>query len=307
VKRTNHCGPTSRPNRPAAIRLVAALILLGASGSEAPAQTYEGFTEPVRSIEVAAGDTGRIVETYVARGDHVSRGDLLMVLDQSVLEASRKVTEARAAAAARVQALEVERELQEGRYRKLLELQQEGAGSTEEVNRARADAEVARLKVEAAREELDISRLELEEIAARIERRRVRSPIDGIVTDVLKELGEYVSANDPHVATVVQLDTLRVTFYLPTELAMPLARGANIPLRFPELRRTTTGRVEYVSPVTEADSGRARVDVIVANSGGTIRSGIRCETEFGRAATAAPHARPVSGDVRTYPKRATGF
>jgi len=246
----------------------------------ASADTFEAFIEPVRTIHTSASDTGRIAEVKVKRGDSVRSGDLLMVLDSQVLDASREVAHRKACSSARIKALEVEFEIHKNRYEQLRGLLNDGAGSPEEARRAKADADVARLNVQAAREDQELARLQLAEIEARIEQRKIRSAVDGIVTDVLKEPGEYVSTLDPHVVTVVQLDRLRATFYLPTESARLLAVGDTTILKVAGAERVATGTVEYIAPLTEADSGRARVDVLIDNSGGIFRSGVRCTLDL---------------------------
>ena len=242
------------------------------------AETFEGFTEPFRSIDVSASDSGSVSEINVKRGDRVESGQLLIALDSTVLEASRRVAEMRTRSVARIEALRIEHQLREDRYRQLLALHDEGAGSAEEVKRAKADVDVAKLNIQAAEEELAKSRLELGEIEARLDQRRVRSPVDAIVTDVRKEVGEYVSVTEPHCVTIVQLEKLRVTFYLPTPLALTLKPGQSIALSFPDFKKRTDGQIEYVARVTEADSGRVRVDVLLDNTKGEWRSGVRCVT-----------------------------
>jgi RND family efflux transporter MFP subunit len=248
--------------------------------SEALGGTFEGFTEPYRVIEVSATDSGKLAEVRIKRGDHVQQGELLMALDSTVLEAARHTAEARTKSTARLNALRVEQQMREDRYRQLLALQSEGAGSVEEVKRAKADTDVARLNVQAAQEELERSQLELAEIEARLDQRKIRSPITGIATDVRRDVGEYVSTQEPHVVTVVQLHELRVTFYLPTHLALTLKPGETMRLGFPDFRQQAAGQIEYVSEVTEADSGRVRVDVLLDNRKGNWRSGIRCVTNM---------------------------
>jgi len=244
--------------------------------SKDPVEIYEGFTAPFRQIEVAASENGRLAEVFAKRGDVIKPGHVLMVLDTRVLELSRKVASAKAKASARRNALRIEQQVQKQRHDKLVQLQRDGVANPEEVKRAEADARIATLNVDANEEELDFHRLELAEIESRIEQRRVRSPIGGIVTNVIKEEGEYVSLNEPHIATVVQLDRLRVTFFVPTEVALSLRRRDTIALRVEGVSEPTVGEIEYVGVVTEADSGRVRLDVLIDNGAATYRSGVRC-------------------------------
>ena len=43
-----------------------------------------------------------------------------------------------------------------------------------------------------------------------------------------------------------------------------------------ETSQRTVGSVDYVAPITQGDSGRVRVDVLIKNGASDIRSGVRC-------------------------------
>ncbi|MCA9177043.1 MAG: efflux RND transporter periplasmic adaptor subunit [Planctomycetales bacterium] len=241
----------------------------------AHAVEFESFTEPLHTIEAAVGEPGRVFEVRVRRGDTVEPGDLLLALDTGVLETSRRAAQARAESDAELKSLEVELRLRQERLEKLRALQQTGAGSAEEVRRAEADRDVEQLRVEHAKAELQQLRIEVDEMDARLEQRRVRSPIRGLVTEVRHEVGEYVSALEPHVATIVDLSQLRATFYLPLDAAQEFNSGQDVEVRLPEFDRNVVGAVEHVGAVTRADSGLVRVDILLNNEHATLRSGVR--------------------------------
>lgn len=256
------------------------LNMVPATGQSLAEFGNEAFTEPIEKILVASGETGIVGKILIQRGDRVTKDQTLVELDMSVLEAARRVALAKASGKAKLTANEVEFDLKSKRYQKLAQLYQEGAGSPEEASKARAEAEVARQNVEAILESIDQARLETDQIEAQIERRRIRSPIDGVVVDVTRKEGEYISSADPHIATVVRLEQLRVIFYLPTKMAAKIKEGNRVNVRLTETNQTAKAIVEYVSPVTNADSGRVRVDVLVDNAQGRYRSGVRCRIEM---------------------------
>ena len=263
---------------------ICALAQLGATDvtiNSPTQQSYEGFTEPIRKIEVAASESARVADAVVKRGAVVKKGDVLMQLDTKLLEASLRVAQAKASASARIDALRIEQEIRDDRYTKIRALQESGAGSPEETKRAKADASVAALNVQSALEDQMLSQLEVAEIEARIEQRRVRAPISGVVTEVIQEPGEYVSLTEPHVATVVQLDTLRVNFFIPTDLATSMYEGQRLQLQLPganppETKQIAVAEVQHIAAVTAADSGRVRIDVLIENPQRAYRSGVRC-------------------------------
>lgn len=248
----------------------------GRTSNSLRSQTFEAFTKPYREVEVSAAEGGRLSVVSIKRGQVVQQDQQLMALDSSVLEASRQIAKSKVDATARIEALRVEVDVAENKFQKLKALYESGAGNPEEVRRAEADAQIAKLNVSAAEEDRKLSELELKEIDARIAHRQIRSPIDGVVTDVKFEVGEYVSLNEPQVATVVDLSQLRASFFIPTAIALNLDSKLRVELLLPDTDQKAFGEIEHISAVTEADSGRVRVDVVLPNSGTKIRSGIRC-------------------------------
>lgn len=253
------------------------LLDYAASGKDdLSAYSNDAFTQPIEKIMVACGEAGIVNQVKVELGDSVALDQVLVELDTSVLDAARRVAMSKASGKAKLTAAEVEFNLKSQRYQKLTQLYHEGAGSPEEASKARAEAEVARQNVEAILESVDQARLETDQIDAQIQRRRIRSPIDGVVVEITREQGEYISNADPHIATVVSLEKLKVVFYLPTKIATKFKEGDRVKVLLTETNQTANAVVGYVSPVTNADSGRVRVDVYVNNAQGKYRSGVRC-------------------------------
>lgn len=239
-------------------------------------RAMEAFTEPYRVIKLAAPEPGRIAVIHVQRGSRVEAGQLLVELDTQVQNASLRVAQQKASATARVNALKVESARKQRRYKTILELSHEGGGTPDELLDAEAEQQIAELNVHAAEEEIEQFKLELQQLEAQIEQRRIHSKIAGIVTEVPLEVGEFVSTAEPHVVTVVDLSQLRITFFIPTEVALTLETRQQLAIHISGRAQPVTGLIEYVGPVTQADSGRVRVDVVVDNARGELRSGLRC-------------------------------
>ncbi len=239
----------------------------------------EAFTESYQKVLVACAENGIVNEINVKRGDIVKEGDLLFELDMSVLKASRRLSLAKANQKAKLRSAEVQLETNTKRYKQKVELLNENAGSPEEVERAKTEMEIARQNIEAILEENEQATLETKRIESQMEQKRVRSPISGVVIDVRKKVGEYVSVNDPHVVTVEQLNALRVVFYLPTARAVKIKVGDTADVLMTEKDQHAKAIVEYVAPVTNADSGRVRIEVVIENERRKYRSGVRCRMQ----------------------------
>jgi RND family efflux transporter MFP subunit len=269
--------------------------LLWVAGALAPARAsaapFEAFTEPYRTIDVAAAEIGVVEELSVREGDRVAKGQTLAVLDCQVLEASKEIAAANVQAKGKLNSALAEHELRKTRLARLEPLRERGHASQEEIDRARSELAVAEANLLAAHEQQLLNELERKKIDAMIERRKIRSPIDGVITKLHREEQELVSSNSAAVATVVQLDPLRVVFTLPTADALPLKAGQTVALTFPESVARTSGKIESVAPVTEAESGTVRVKVVVNNPDGKYRSGVRCSLEIQQV---APNRVPLN-------------
>ena len=138
-----------------------------------------------------------------------------------------------------------------------------------------------------AEEDLLIKKLDYKKIEAQLERRILRAPIDGVIAKIQKEEGEYVAPHDPYVLTLVQLDPLLATFPLSNSQTAQLTIGTKVLLRpmdagDPQKGESVLmeGRVDFIAPVTDAESGTVRVKVRTDNRGGKYRSGERCSWEL---------------------------
>jgi RND family efflux transporter MFP subunit len=258
------------------VYLLTALVLTTVSPRASWGDSVDGFTEPFRKIELAPAEPGTLDYLSVKEGDTVQKGQLLGALECDILHVSLEIAEAARQFKGRLDSAVAEQGLRENRLAKLEALRLRGHASQEEVDRARTDLAVAEATVRTAKEQHVVDELEAKKIGAMIERRMLRSPLDGIVTAVHKEEREFVSTSAPTVLTLVQLDPLRVTFNVPTGYATALHVGQSLPLSFLDSERNVVGKVEFVSPITEAESGTVRVKVLLDNSQGTYRCGVRC-------------------------------
>lgn len=245
------------------------------------AGTIESFTEPFRRIEIAPAEPGIIATVDVREGDVIQTGQQLASLESDVLRISLEIARLSRDARGRQRAARAERELRRVRLAKLEELRPKGHASGEEVERARAELEVAEANVLAIQEQNGIDELEYAKTQAMIERRIMRSPIDGVVTRVLRDQREFVTGNNPTVMTVVQLNPLRATFSVPTAVALKLRAGQTVQLSFPDVEKSAEGQVELISPITEAESGTVRVKVLLDNGQNQHRCGLRCLLKLG--------------------------
>ncbi|MBW3540116.1 MAG: efflux RND transporter periplasmic adaptor subunit [Planctomycetes bacterium] len=257
-------------------RVYAAAAAVVVAASAAGGGEIEGFLDPYRSVNVAASEPGVLDVVHVEEGDAVERGGVLAHLDRDVLEASLRIADAARAARGQLQSAEAELRLHESRLAQFIELEAKGHATAEELERARTEKEMSAAHVLAVKEALAIKELEYAKSQVQLERRSIRSPIDGVVVRLYKDEGEYAPPNDPVLLTVVQLDPLLATFSVTLEQAARLREGLEVRLLVAGGESPAAGTVEFVSPVTDPQSGTVRVKVRLPNPDGRFRSGEKC-------------------------------
>jgi RND family efflux transporter MFP subunit len=238
-------------------------------------QVVEGFTEPIRKLDLIPPEPGTIASLTVQEGSAVKKDEMIGSLDCEVQQVALEIARGNAANHGRLDSATAERDIRRWRLSKLQTLREHGNANEEEVTRVAAELAVAEANIVAALEQRAADTLEVERIAATIERRALRSPFNGVVTRVLHEEKEFVGNNGP-VLTIMQLDRLRVVFTVPTAQIARLKVGQSVPLSFPNSGQKAAGKIEFISPVSEADSDTVRVKVLIENPQGKYRCGVRC-------------------------------
>lgn len=241
-----------------------------------PGELVQGFTAPIRLASVAAAEQGVIHEIAVSQGQTVKKGDVLAILDHTVLAMSLELAKERCTNTAKRNAAIIELKLRQKRCDNLQTLGQ-GLTTPEELDRATADRDLAQSHVIAAEKDIRLDELERRKIEAELNRRTIRSPIDGVVIRVHRELGEFVSPSDPVVVTVADLSGIRIVLHPPARVTEDLKSGDVVLIRLKKSNEVVSTRVDFVSPLTDADSGSVRLELTSDNPGGRIQSGIRCE------------------------------
>jgi RND family efflux transporter MFP subunit len=257
-------------------KLAAVTLSLAFVSERCLADDIQSFTEPYRTINLAAAEAGIVMALTVKEGDPVEKDQALADLNQGVLKAGVEIARSHRDAVSGLKSSESELKLRSQRLTKLQKLRQNENTSEEEVNRAQLEFKVAEAKVLQVREQLEIKRLEYERIRLQFALRTVRSPIDGVVTELFRDIGEYVSPADPVLLTIVQLNPLRATFPVPIADVKSLRKGQTISIKVGGVAKPVNAHVELVSPVINANGQTVRVKVELPNPDYRIRSDAKC-------------------------------
>lgn len=288
----------------AAAWLVAAAVVTGAGGAtatgqtpavNAPEPTIEGcLVSLIDEVKVPAREPGVIVELAVRQGAVVSKGEVLARIDddQPLMEKRRAQAEhdqaiAKAESDVDIRYSQKAQGVAEMAYRKAEQSHERVGGAVTEVERERLKLEWEKtgLQIEQATLERQLSALaasskgvEVEAATKAIERREIRSPIDGEVEEVFPHIGEWLQPGDP-LATVIRTDRLYVEGYVDASCWNPgdiRDRPVSVEARLAGDRRESfSGRIFNVKPRMESGNYRvvAEVDNRQADGEWLLRTG----------------------------------
>ncbi len=261
--------------------LLVTTILMPASGqapdmSGSATMIYEGFTEPRHNIMVAAAEIGRLDAVDVKVGDRIKAGHVIGQLEDSLQVASVKIAALQSTLTGELEATKAEAELNQARAHKLRQLASEGMARPDELRRAEADLRISLARQLAAEEQLRLRSVELERYQLQLERRKIRSPMAGVVSQVFHQPGEYITPGDPAVIRLLVMDKLFAVFNIPVEDIIDTKPGAPVRVYLRSSSATLDAKVTSIAPDIDGESGTVQIRVELDNSHGKLLAGDRC-------------------------------
>jgi macrolide-specific efflux system membrane fusion protein len=254
-----------------------------AAGADAEPVLERCLVSLIQEAKVPAREAGVLDELLAREGDVVKRGDLIARIDdnqpqmerrkakaehdQAVAKAESDVDVRYAVAAEKVAQVEYEKAAESDR-------KVPGSVTRVELNRLQLNEQKSELQIEQAQLERKVAEMaaiskgvEVDAAENSIERRLIKSPLDGVVVQVFPHQGEWMQPGDP-LARVVRTDMLRVEGYVDSARWSPAQvrdRPVTVEVALAGGRRETfTGRIVFTSPIVES-GGDYRVFAEVEN------------------------------------------
>jgi multidrug resistance efflux pump len=189
-------------------------------------------TVRVYVVTMAPEVAGRIVELPVADNQFVRKGDLLMVIDPTNYKIAVSLSEA-AVQQAQANAQNAEREAK--RRMELTSL----AVTTEEKQTFETNALAAQAQYQQALANLDQARVNLQ-------RTEIRSPVNGWVTNLLAQLGDYANVGQNQIS-VVDADSFWVDGYFEETNLGSIHEGDPVNIKLMGYSQIVRGRVGSIA------------------------------------------------------------
>ena len=154
-----------------------------------------GTLQTLKSVEVGAEVTGRILTVLCDYNDKVKKGQLLAEIDPEQLRAAEEQTRAQVLSAQSsiktAEATQLEASLA---YKRALEQSKSGLVSAKDLESAAASASRAEAAVMSAKASAVVARANLKAASSKLEKTKIYAPIDGIVLSRAVQPGQTVTA-----------------------------------------------------------------------------------------------------------------
>ncbi len=215
-----------------------------------------GVAEPWEAVTISSEVTGKIEWQGVDDGDRAAKGQELIRVNTTSLQA-------------RLAQVRADFKLAEQELARLSELRERGISSPQEYDRAATNRESTAAMLKMAEIELDHS--------------MIRGEFDGVVDRVFTEAGEYVSVGKPLVR-LVQVDKLKVLVGVPERDVPRFNVGDSVLMRFDALpEKNISGRIHRIATTAEPSTRTFVTEIEVDNSDGVLKPGMIARVALARA------------------------
>ncbi len=196
--------------------------------------------------DIAPQQVGRIKKIYTEVGHHVSKGQLLIAMDQtSLLQTKTQMVN------------------QEADYKRTLALMKAGGASQQQVDQLKT--------------QLDVTR---QSYANQLENVNLKAPISGVITARNNDAGDMYSGGQP-ILTINQINPVKIKVSVSEENFSKIKQGQNVSVKLDAFGdKTFTGHISIIYPTMDEASRTFPVEIQISNSNSAIRPGMFARATF---------------------------
>jgi RND family efflux transporter MFP subunit len=251
--------------------ICAAALAAGAQAEEAPRtgaqpNIVQAFTLPFKEYKISFPTMGVIKEVRVKEGDQIRKGDVVMKQDDAEDRAELRLLELDVNDYP-IQAAEAKRRAAEAEFKAKDNLNNASGGfSALEVERARAELDVAKVQVEASKQELKQKEAKRDKQTIRVTNMTLLAPTDGVVKELINDIGSNIDPTKP-VITVVENNPLLVQVQVRALASLQVKKGEKLRVSY-DMKTWKEASVSFLSPEADAGSGMRMIRLELPNPDG---------------------------------------
>ena len=245
-----------------------------------------------QEVKLSTEEIGKVTEIYVDEGDVVTRGQLLLQIDDQRLRAAVEQNQA----VVRMQEIAIERQQAQldnlkRQWERMADLHARSLIDDDSFDTATNNLRIAQIDLESSRESLSQARAQLEQADDRLAKTRAYSPIDGTVTSLDIKVGETAISSSTNIPGS-SLMTIADPSSIHTEVNVDEADIADIEvgqealiyaIAYPD--QPVRGVIESIAISAKVAEGQQGLSFAVKiklldTEGVTLRPGMSCRAEI---------------------------
>jgi RND family efflux transporter MFP subunit len=235
----------------------------------------------LQQADIAAERDGRVVSIAVEIGDHVEKGQVLALLDDSMQRASRDAQKARVASLqAQVLDWQAEQKSVEADLRRADTMRADKIISQESWEHVKYKLDETVAEVARHRADETVAEDELEAANLQLEKSRIVAPFAGVVGRSSVRIAQQVKEGDV-LFWITAVAPLRILFTVPESEMAAFTNGAALLLTtpdYPSLRQPA--RILRVSPVVDPASGSVQIIGTVVHPSPLLKPGMSMQVRL---------------------------
>jgi len=260
--------------------------LLGAASlwsAAAAAEEFDCMIEPRQLLEIRSPIEGLIDSVEVDRGDLVTKGQVLAVLDTAVDRVAAEIARQRSTMEGAIDAGRSRVEFAERKSQRVEGLQTQQFISAELYDQAMAEKQLAHSELQDALDNRRLAELELQRQLEIIRKKTIISPVNGVVTERVLNPGELAEAGVGRkpLLKLAEIEVLYVEVIMPSVWYERIAVGTPATI-VPEVPADSEFQadVDVIDRVMDSASGTFIVRLELPNPDYRLPAGIRCRARF---------------------------
>jgi RND family efflux transporter MFP subunit len=201
------------------------------------------------SYATARGGGGQVKGVFVKRGDVVSKGKLLLKLDDAIQR------QAVIAAEQGLETLKTQLSFAKTLYQKQKNLWEQNIGTEVQIISAKNNVELLENQLKTAQEQVKISREQVQFTS-------VYSDVDGVIEDVNVRVGEIFAGAGQ--IKIVNTTKLKVTAEVPENYSQRVKTGTKLTINLPDLQKSIQASISVVGKIINPNSRSFFIEAKVA-------------------------------------------
>ncbi len=255
-----------------------ALICCSAIVGDVHAGDLACVMKPYMEVSVGTPVEDIIQTVAVERGDWVTKGQPIVMLESSVEEATVALAKAKAEADATIKSSQAKVAFSARKLDRAMDLYKSNSIAKHEVDEAQTEKVLAEMAYLEATENKRIAELEWQRATASRNLHIIHSPLTGVVVERLLSPGEL--ARQTPILKLAQINPLRVEVFAPLSWLGKLKTGMKAEVRPEGGQVTYAAKVTVVNRVVDSASGTFGVRLEMPNPNNILPAGLACTVEF---------------------------